>query len=116
MVMKIDDMPTAYWAVEQLADKLASSPAFRDMGILEQAPTAAARALAVGVLVGRVLGRIDDLMQDRNYRIAPTSEQDTPLMRAAFRQGYLQALDDLPDLLPDDGPQLPAVGAHDGNE
>lgn len=114
--MKIDDMPTAYWAVEQLADKLASSPAFRAMGILEGTTTGEGRALAVGVLVGRVLGRIDDLMQDRNYRIAPTSEQDTPLMRAAFRQGYLQALDDLPDLLPDDGPQFPAVGAHDGNE
>lgn len=71
MVMKIDDMPAAYWAVERLADKLAGSPAFRDMGILEQAPTNAARALAVGVLVGRVLGRIDDPMQDRNYRIAP---------------------------------------------
>lgn len=116
MVMKIDDMPTAYWAVEQLADKLASSPAFRDMGILEQAPTAAARALAVGVLVGRVLGRIDDLMQDRNYRIAPTSEQDTPLMRAAFRRGYLQALDDLPDLLPNDDATAPVVDVDDSDE
>lgn len=116
MVMKIDDMPTAYWAVEQLADKLASSPAFRAMGILEGTTTGEGRALAVGVLVGRVLGRMDDLMQDRNYRIAPTPEQETPLMRAAFRQGYLQALDDLPDLLPNDGTTPPVVDADDDDE